>query len=73
MCKQIKRMGEDAKVAQRNIRRDAMDGLKKIKNEKTLSEDEVASYEKDVEKMVSDSIAKIDAVVAAKDKEIMTV
>ena len=73
LCKQIKRMGEDAKVAQRNIRRDAMDGLKKIKNEKTLSEDEVASYEKDVEKMVSDSIAKIDAVVAAKDKEIMTV
>ena len=73
LCKQIKRMGEDAKVAQRNIRRDAMDGLKKIKNEKTLSEDEVAAYEKDVEKMVSDSIAKIDAVVAAKDKEIMTV
>ena len=62
LCKQIKRMGEDAKVAQRNIQ-----------NEKTLSEDEVASYEKDVEKMVSDSIAKIDAVVAAKDKEIMTV
>ncbi len=73
LCKQIKRMGEDAKVAERNIRRDAIDALKKFKNDKSLSEDEYAAYEKDVEKMVSDAVAKIDAVVAAKDKEIMTV
>lgn len=73
LCKQIKRMGEDAKVAERNIRRDAMDSLKKFKNDKILSEDEAASYEKDVEKMVSDAVAKIDSVVAAKEKEILTV
>ena len=58
LCKQIKRMGEDAKVAERNVRREAMDSLKKLKNDKTLSEDEFASYEKDVEKMVSDAVAK---------------
>lgn len=73
LVKQIRKMGEDAKVAERNVRRDAMDALKKFKNDKTLSEDEFASYEKDVEKMVSEAVAKIDAVTAAKEKEIMTV
>lgn len=73
LSKQIKKMGEDAKVAARNTRRDAMDGIKKLKNDKTLSEDEAAASEKEVEKAVSDAIAKIDAAVAAKDKEIMTV
>ena len=64
LCKQIRRMGEDAKVAERNNRREAMDSLKKFKNDKTLSEDEVASYEKDVEKMVSDAVAKIDILIS---------
>lgn len=73
LCKQIKKMGEEAKVAARNTRRDAMDGIKKLKNDKTLSEDEAALCEKDVEKAVSDAIASIDAAVSAKEKEIMTV
>lgn len=73
LSKQIKKMGEDAKVAQRNVRRDALEGLKKLKTDKLISEDEYASYEKEVEKSVSDGIAQIDAAVAAKDKEIMTV
>ncbi len=73
LSKQIRKMGEDAKVAARNNRRDAMDGLKKLKNDKTLSEDETAVCEKEVEKAVSDAIASIDAVVSAKGKEIMTV
>ena len=73
LTKQIRKMGEDAKVAARNNRRDAMDGIKKLKNDKTLSEDEAASCEKEVEKAVSDAIAKIDAAVSAKEKEIMTV
>ena len=66
-------MGEDAKVAERNIRRDALEQLKKLKTDKVLSEDEYASCEKDVEKAVSDAVAEIDAAVAAKEKEIMTV
>ena len=50
-----------------------MDGIKKLKNDKTLSEDEAASCEKEIEKAVADAIAKIDAAVSAKEKEIMTV
>ena len=73
LSKQVKKMGEDAKVAQRNVRRDALDALKKLKTDKLISEDEYAGYEKDVEKSVSDGIAQIDSAVAAKDKEIMTV
>lgn len=73
LVKQIKKMGEDAKIAQRNVRRDAMDGLKKLKNDKSISEDEFSAGEKEAEKLVSDAVAKVDAVVSAKEKEIMTV
>lgn len=73
LSKQIRKMGEDAKVAARNNRRDAMEGIKKLKNDKLLSEDEAASCEKDVEKAVQDIVAQIDAAAAAKEKEIMTV
>ncbi len=73
LVKQVKKMGEDAKVAQRNVRREAMDALKKLKNDKILSEDEFAACEKDVEKMVAESVARTDAAVAEKEKEIMTV
>lgn len=73
LVKQIKKMGEDTKVAQRNVRRDAMDGLKKLKNDKTVSEDEYSAGEKEVEKMVADAVSKVEALVAAKEKEIMTI
>lgn len=73
LVKQTKKMGEDAKVAQRNVRREAMDGLKKLKNDKTISEDEFSAGEKEVEKIVSEAVAKVDAASAAKEKEIMTV
>ena len=73
LVKKIRKMGEDAKVAERNVRREAMDSLKKLKNDKTISEDEFALCEKDVEKMVADAVAKTDAAVSEKEKEIMTV
>lgn len=73
LSKQVKKMGEDAKVSARNVRREAMEALKKLKNDKVISEDESASAEKEVEKYISDGIAQIDATVAAKEKEIMTV
>lgn len=73
LSKQIKKMGEDTKVAQRNVRREAMDSLKKLKNDKAISEDEFSAGEKEVEKMVSDAIAKVDATAVAKEKEVMTV
>lgn len=73
LSKQVRKMGEDSKVAERNIRRDALEQLKKLKTDKTISEDEYASYEKEVEKSVADAVASIDAAVVAKEKEIMTV
>lgn len=73
IVKQIKKMAEDAKVAVRNIRRDAMDALKKMKNNKELSEDEHAVCEKDVDKTISESIEKIDKLCADKEKDVMSV
>ena len=73
LSKQVRKTGEDSKVAARNNRRDAMDGIKKLKNDKTLSEDEASAVEKEVEKAVQDAVAQIDALVSAKEKEIMTV
>lgn len=73
LSKQVRKMGEDAKVAARNIRRDALEQLKKLKTDKTLSEDEYALCEKDVEKSVTDAVAAIDGAATAKEKEIMTV
>lgn len=73
LVKQIKRMGEDAKVAARNVRREAMEAIKKLKTGKEISEDESKSCEADVEKRVVKCIEKIDASVSAKEKELMTV
>jgi len=73
LVKQIKKMGEDAKVAVRNTRRDAMDALKKMKTAKELSEDDHAGCEAEVEKIVSATMAKMEKVIAAKEKELMSI
>ena len=73
LVKQVKKMGEDAKIAIRNIRRDSMDVLKKMKNNKELSEDEHTGYEKDVDKIISEAIEKVDKLEAEKEKDIMSV
>ncbi len=73
LVKQIKKMAEDSKVAVRNIRRDAMDALKKMKNNKELSEDEHATCEKEVDKVISESIEKIEKLCAEKEKDILSV
>ena len=73
LVKQIKKMAEDSKVAVRNVRRDGMDALKKMKNNKELSEDEHAVCEKDVDKVISEAIEKIDKLCAEKEKDILSV
>ena len=73
LVKQIKKMAEDSKVAVRNVRRDGMDALKKMKNNKEISEDEHAVCEKDVDKVISEAIDKIDKLFADKEKDIMSV
>ena len=73
IVKQIKKMAEDAKVAVRNVRRDAMDALKKMKNDKELSEDEHAVCEKEIDKVITEAIEKIDKLYADKEKDVMSV
>ena len=64
---------EERRGAVRNIRRDGMDALKKMKNNKELSEDEHAVCEKEIDKVISDSIDKIDKLSADKEKDILSV
>ncbi len=73
LSKQIRKTGEDSKVAVRNCRRDAMEGIKKLKNDKAISEDEASLGEKEVEKLVADAISQVDNAVSSKEKEVMTV
>jgi len=73
IAKSIKKMCEDAKVATRNIRRDILDAIKKMKNNKEVTEDEVALYEKEVDKFMSKTTENIEKVTADKEKEIMSV
>ncbi|MBE7090071.1 MAG: ribosome recycling factor [Clostridiales bacterium] len=73
LVKQVKKMAEDAKIAVRNVRRDGMDAIKKLKNEKAISEDEHASCEKEIDKLISETVEKIDKLCQDKEKDIMVV
>ncbi len=73
LVKQTKKMAEDSKVAVRNVRRDAMDALKKMKNNKELSEDEHATCEKEIDKVISEAIEKLEKLSAEKEKDILSV
>ncbi len=72
LAKDIKKKGEDSKVAVRNIRRDGNDSFKKLKGT-DVSEDEIAELEEDLQKLTDKFIKKIDEAVEEKSKEIMTV
>jgi ribosome recycling factor len=72
LAKDIKKKGEDAKVAVRNIRRDGNDAFKKLKGTE-ISEDEIADLEDELQKLTDKFIKDIDAVVEEKNKEIMKV
>ena len=73
LSKQAKSIAEDAKVALRNIRRDANDAVKKFEKDGELTEDERKKMLDDVQKTTDSYIAKVDAMYAAKEKELMTV
>ncbi len=73
LVKDIKKKGENAKVAVRNIRRDAIDAVKKKGKEDGVSEDEIKEYQDDVQKSTDAYIKKIDNAVNEKSNEIMTV
>ena len=73
LTKQIAKYAEGGKVAIRNIRRDAMEKFKKLEKSGDLTEDDLKIAEKDIQKLTDDMIKKIDALYAAKEKELMEV
>jgi ribosome recycling factor len=73
LTKVVKSEGEDAKVAVRNLRRDANEHLKKLLKDKAVSEDEERRAQDDVQKLTDRFVAEVDKLLADKEKEIMTV
>ena len=71
--KQVAKLGEDAKVAVRNIRRDAMDKAKEMKKNSEMTEDEQKASEKSVQELTDKYIKEIDVITASKEKEIMEI
>ncbi|KFZ43279.1 ribosome-recycling factor [Anoxybacillus flavithermus] len=73
LVKLVKKYAEEAKVAVRNIRRDANDELKKLEKNGEITEDELRGYTEDIQKLTDDHIAKIDVITKEKEKEVMEV
>jgi len=73
LVKQVKKMAEDAKVAIRNIRREALDEYKKMKKNNEITEDDLKDAEEDVQKLHDKYIEQIEKLLSAKEKEIMEV
>ena len=73
LVKDVKKKGEGAKVAVRNIRRDGNEMLKKLKKSEEVSEDEVSDDEEQLQKMTDRYIKKIDTAIEEKTKELMTI
>ncbi|MGK9368747.1 ribosome recycling factor [Melioribacter sp. Ez-97] len=73
LVKLVKKFGEDAKIALRNVRRDANDNLKKMEKNKEITEDQLKDLEKEVQKVIDEHIAKIDEMIKHKEHEIMQV
>ena len=73
IVKEMNKYTENAKIACRNARRDVLDVFKKMKKDSTISEDDMARLEKDVQTALDNNIANIDKLSSAKEKEIMEV
>jgi len=73
LVKQTKKYGEESKVAIRNIRRDAVDQIKKMKKNSEITEDDQKDAEEKIQKMTDNAIKDVEAIYAKKEKEIMEV
>ena len=73
LTKQVKKYAEEAKVAMRNIRRDGMDYVKKLKKNSEITEDDQKKAEKDLQDLLDKYIKRVDTVLAAKEKELMAI
>jgi len=72
-AKEVKKLGEDAKIAVRNVRRDMVDDLKKLEKSENLPEDAVKDNQDKIQKLTDKFTGIIDKDVADKEKEVMTV
>lgn len=73
LVKQVKKMGEECKIKHRNARREANERLKALKTDNKMSEDELRVAQDEVQKITDKQIEKTDAVITAKEKEIMQI
>jgi ribosome recycling factor len=73
MVKQVKRLGEEAKIAVRNVRREGNDALKKLEKDKEITEDDLKRGEKEVQDVTDDYVARVDKVIAEKEKDLMEI
>lgn len=73
MVKQVKRLGEEAKIAVRNGRREGNDALKKLEKDKDITEDELKRGEKEIQDLTDDYVARVDKVIAEKEKDLMEI
>lgn len=73
LTKDVKKKGEDAKVAVRNIRRDGIDALKKLEKANEITEDELKTLEDEMQKITDKNVAEIDKLVEMKNKDIMAI
>lgn len=72
LVKLVKKMAEEAKVALRNIRRDANESLKEMKKDKTLSEDDFFKAQEEIQKITNEYIEKVDRLSEEKEKEVLS-
>ena len=73
LTKQVKKYGEDSKVAIRNVRRDAVDFVKKAQKKGEMTEDDEKKAEKDIQELTDKYIKKVDEMCAKKEKELMAI
>ena len=73
IVKDIRKMAEEAKVAVRSIRRDAIDEAKKAQKDSEISEDELKSAEDNIQQLTDKYVAKVDEILGTKEKEVMSI
>jgi len=71
LTKHVRKVAEDTKIAMRNVRREAIEQIKKLEKEKTVSEDDAKRGNEKVQKIIDEHIAQVDKITAEKEKEIM--
>lgn len=73
MVKQVKRLGEEAKIVVRNVRREGNDTLKKLEKDKEITEDDLKRGEKEIQEITDDYVGRVDKIITEKEKDLMEI